>query len=160
MVVNHGTHYRWRGHTSRGSEMPWRGTRHGNGHDPCRSSRRVRPSSFCRTTCWNIIPANVVPATFRRFRSGGEEEGLQHRQSKHPTTTRLDNSTRRRSHTWWIRLHSLCVCISHDDPEGLMARLLPTPRMIRGSCSCSPSLQLPSPPGGSRSRLSHRWADH
>jgi hypothetical protein len=41
-----------------------------------------------------------------------------------------------------------------------MARLLPTPRMIRGSCSCSPSLQLPSPPGRSRSRLSHRWAVH
>jgi hypothetical protein len=41
-----------------------------------------------------------------------------------------------------------------------MARLLPTPQMIQGSCSCSPSLQLPSPPGGSRSQLSHRWADH
>jgi hypothetical protein len=41
-----------------------------------------------------------------------------------------------------------------------MARLLPTPSMIRGSCSCSPSLQLPSLPGGSRSWLSRRWADH
>jgi hypothetical protein len=41
-----------------------------------------------------------------------------------------------------------------------MARLLPTPRMIRGSCSCLPSLQLPSPSGGSHSRLSRRWVDH
>jgi hypothetical protein len=44
-------------------------------------------------------PANAVPTTFRRLGLGGEEEGLQHRQSKHPTTTRLDNSTRRRPHT-------------------------------------------------------------
>jgi hypothetical protein len=107
-----------------------------------------------------LSPANVVPTTFQRLGSGGEEEGLQHRQSKHPTTTRLENSTRRRSHTWWIRLRSLCACVPPDDPEGPMARLLPTPRMIRGSCSCLPSLQLPAPPGVSRSRLSRRWADH
>jgi hypothetical protein len=105
-------------------------------------------------------PANAVPTTFRCLGSGGEEEGLQHRQSKHPITTRLDNSTRRRPHTWWVRLRSLCACVPLDDPEGPMARLLPTPRMIRRSCSCSPSLQLPSPPGGSRSRLSRRWAEH
>jgi hypothetical protein len=105
-------------------------------------------------------PANAILTIFRRLGSGGEEEGLQHRQSKHPTTTRLDNSTRRRSHTWWIRLCSLCACVSPDDPEGPMARLLPTPRMIHGNFSCSPSLQLPSPSGGSRSRLSRRWADH
>jgi hypothetical protein len=49
-------------------------------------------------------PANAVPTTFQRLGTGGEEEGLQHRQSKHPTITRLDNSTRRRSHTWWIQL--------------------------------------------------------
>jgi hypothetical protein len=41
-----------------------------------------------------------------------------------------------------------------------MARLPPTPRIIRRSCSCLPSLQLPSPPGGSRSQSSHRWAEH
>jgi hypothetical protein len=158
---NHGTHYRWWGHTSRGREMPWRGTRHGNGHDPCRSSRRVRATSFRRTnTCWNIIPSKCGPYHLLALGSGGEEEGLQQRQNKHPTTTRLDNSTRRRSHTWWIRLRSLCACVPPDDPEGLMARLLPTLQMIRGSCSCSPSLQLPSPPGGSCSRLSRRWADH
>jgi hypothetical protein len=104
--------------------------------------------------------ANAVPSPFWHLGSGGEEEGLPHRQNKHPTTTRLDNSTRWRSHTWWIRLRSLCACVSPDDPEGPMARLLPTPRMIRGSCSCSPSLQFPSLPGGSHSRLSHRWADH
>jgi hypothetical protein len=34
-------------------------------------------------------PANAVPTTFRRLGSGGEEEGLQHRQSKHPTTFAL-----------------------------------------------------------------------
>jgi hypothetical protein len=90
-------------------------------------------------------PANAAPTTFQRLGSGGEEEGLQHRQCKHPITTRLDNSTRRRSHTWWIRLRSLCACVPPDDPEGPMARLQPTPRMIRGSCSCSPSIQLPSP---------------
>jgi hypothetical protein len=85
--------------------------------------------------------------------SGEEEEGLQHRQSKHQTTTRLDNSTRRRSHTWWIRLRLLCACVPPDNPEGPMARLLPTPQMIQGSCSCLPSLQLPSPLGGSRAAL-------
>jgi hypothetical protein len=41
-----------------------------------------------------------------------------------------------------------------------MARLLPTPRMSQKSCPCSSSLLPPSPPGGSRSQLSHRWADH
>jgi hypothetical protein len=49
-------------------------------------------------------PTNAVPTTFRRLGSGGEGEGLQHRQSKHLTNTRLDNSTRRRPHTWWVRL--------------------------------------------------------
>jgi hypothetical protein len=58
---NHGTHYWWRGHTSQGREMPRRGTRHGNGHDPCRSSRRVRPSNFCKITYWNIIPSKCSP---------------------------------------------------------------------------------------------------
>jgi hypothetical protein len=41
-----------------------------------------------------------------------------------------------------------------------MARLRPIPRMIRGSCSSLPSLQLPFPPGGSRSQLIRRWAEH
>jgi hypothetical protein len=58
---NHGTHCRWRGHTSRGHGMSRRVTRHGNGHDRCRSSRQVRPNSFCRTTCWNIIPGKYGP---------------------------------------------------------------------------------------------------
>jgi hypothetical protein len=104
-------------------------------------------------------PANALPTTFQRLGSGGGEEGLQHRQSKHPTNTKLDNSTRRRPYTWWVRLCFLYTCAPPDDPEGPMARLPPTPRMIRGSCSCSPSLQLPSLPGGSRFQLSHRWAD-
>jgi hypothetical protein len=60
------------------------------------------PAVFAEPPVGTSSPANVVPTTFRRLWSGGEEEGLQHRQSKHPTTTRLDNSTRRRSHTWWI----------------------------------------------------------
>jgi hypothetical protein len=96
---NHGTHCRWRGRTSQGHGMSRQGTCHGNSYNPCRCSRRVHPSSFCGTTCWNIIPANSVPATFWRLGSGGEEERLQHRQSKHPTNTRLDRSTRRRPHT-------------------------------------------------------------
>jgi hypothetical protein len=41
-----------------------------------------------------------------------------------------------------------------------MARLLPTPRMIRGSCSCSPSLWLPSLLGDSRSQSIRCWAEH
>jgi hypothetical protein len=102
-------------------------------------------------------PANLAPTTFWRLGLGGEAEGLQNRQLKHSTTTRLDNSTRWRLHTWWVRLQTLCVCVPPDDPEGPMARLLPTPWMIWGSCSCSPSLQLPSPPGGSRSWSSRRW---
>jgi hypothetical protein len=75
-------------------------------------------------------PANAVPTTFWRLGSGGEEEGLQHRRSKHPTTIRLDNSTRRRPHTWWVRLRSLYACVPPDGPEGLMARLLQTLQMI------------------------------
>jgi hypothetical protein len=35
---NHGTHCRWRGHTSQGRGMPRRGTHQGNSHDSCRSS--------------------------------------------------------------------------------------------------------------------------
>jgi hypothetical protein len=35
-----------------------------------------------------------------------------------------------------------------------MAKLRPTPWMIRGRCSSSPSLRLPFSPGGSRFRLS------
>jgi hypothetical protein len=105
-------------------------------------------------------PVNAVLTIFWPLGSGGEEEGLQHRQSKHPTTIRHDSSTRRRPYTWWVQLRSLYTCVPPDNPEGLMARLLPTPRMIQGSFSCSPSLQLPSPPGGSSSRLSRRWAEH
>jgi hypothetical protein len=105
-------------------------------------------------------PANSAPTTFWRLGSGGEAEGLQNKQSKHSTTTRFDNPIRRRLHTWRVRLRKLCICLPPDDPEGPIARLLPTPRMIRGSCSCSPSLWLPSLPGGSRSRSSRRWAEH
>jgi hypothetical protein len=39
-------------------------------------------------------PANSAPTTFWCLGSGGEVEGLQNRQHKHSTTTRLDNSTR------------------------------------------------------------------
>jgi hypothetical protein len=133
---NHGTHYRWWGHTSRGREMPRRGTHHGNGHDPAEVVDGSVPAVSAEPPAGTSSPANAVLTTFRRLGSGGEEEGLQHRQSKHPTTTRLDNSTRQRSHTWWIRLHSLCACVPPDDPE------------------------LPSTLGGSCSRLSHCWADH
>jgi hypothetical protein len=41
-----------------------------------------------------------------------------------------------------------------------MARLRSTPRMIRGSCSSSPSLWLPFPPGDSHFRSSRRRAEH
>jgi hypothetical protein len=58
---NHDTHCRWQGHTSRGRWMPRRGTRHGNGYGSCRCSRRVRPNSFCRVSCWNIIPSRRGP---------------------------------------------------------------------------------------------------
>jgi hypothetical protein len=95
-------------------------------------------------------PANLAPTTFWCLGSGGEAEGLQNRQRKHSTTTRFDNSTRQRLLTWWVRLHTLCVCEPPDNPEGQMARLLPTQQMIRGSCSCSPSLRLPSLPGSIR----------
>jgi hypothetical protein len=111
--------------------------------------------------CPSEVPATAMVTTPAEVVDGlgVEEEGLQHRQSKQPTHTRLDNSTRRRPHTWWVRLCLLYACVPPDDLEGLMARLLPTPRMIRGSCSCSPSLQLPSPPGVSRFQLSRRWAN-
>jgi hypothetical protein len=41
-----------------------------------------------------------------------------------------------------------------------MARLRSTSRMIRGSCSSSPSLRLPFPPRGSRFLSSPRRAEH
>jgi hypothetical protein len=47
-------------HQPRAREAPAR-YRHGNGHDPCRSSRRVHPSSFRRTNRWNIIPSRSGP---------------------------------------------------------------------------------------------------
>jgi hypothetical protein len=43
--------------------------------------------------------ANSASITFWRLGSGGEAEGLQNRQRKHSTTTRLDNSTRWQLHT-------------------------------------------------------------
>jgi hypothetical protein len=104
-------------------------------------------------------PANSVPITFWRLGSGGEAVGLQNRQSKHATTPISDNSTGQQLHTWGVRLHALYVCTLPDDPEGPMARLRPTPWMIWGSCPSLPSLQPLSPPGGSRSRSSHRWAE-
>jgi hypothetical protein len=85
------------------------------------------PAVSAESPASTSFPANAVSTTFWRLRLGGEEEGLQHRQRKNPTTTRLDNSTRRRSHTWWIQLRSLYPCVPPDDPEGPMARLLPTP---------------------------------
>jgi hypothetical protein len=41
-----------------------------------------------------------------------------------------------------------------------MVRLWPTPRMIRGSCSSSPSLRLPFLLGGSRFQSSRCRAEH
>jgi hypothetical protein len=120
---------------------------------------RSVPTVFAELPAGTSSLENTVPTTFWRLGSGGEEEGLQHKQSKHPTNTRLDNSTRRWPDTWWVRLCLLYACAPPDNPEGLMARLPPTPRMIRGSCSCSPSLQLPSPSRGSRFHLSCRRAD-
>jgi hypothetical protein len=118
------------------------------------------PAGSAEPPAGTSSPANSAPTTFWHLGSGGEEEGLQHRQNKHSTNTRLDRSTRRRPHTWWFRLYLLYACAPPDAPEGLMARLPPTPWMIRKSCSCSPSLQLPSLPGGSRSRSSRRWVEH
>jgi hypothetical protein len=118
---------------------------------------RSVPAVFAEPPTGTSSPANAVLTTFRRLGSGGEEEGPQHRQSKHPTITKLDNSTRWRSYTWWVRLCLLGVCVPLDDHERLMVRLLPTPRMMRGSGSYSPSLQPPSPVGASRSRLSRHW---
>jgi hypothetical protein len=105
-------------------------------------------------------PVNSAPITFWRLGSGGEAEGLQNRQCKHSTTPIFDNSTEQSLHTWGVRLHALYVCALPDDPEGPMARLRPIPRMIRGSCSSSPSLRLPFPLGGSRFRSSHHRAEH
>jgi hypothetical protein len=102
-------------------------------------------------------PANSVPVTFWRFGLGGEAEGLQNRQCQHATTLLFDNSIGQQLHTWGVRLHALYVCALPDDPEGPMAKLRPTPRMVRGSCSFSPSLQFPFPPGGFRSQSFHRW---
>jgi hypothetical protein len=95
---------------------------------------------------------NSAPITFWRLGPLGEAGGLQNRQCKHSTTPIFDNSTEQALHTWGVRLRALYVCALLDDPEGPMARLRPTPRMIRGSCSSSPSLRLPFPPGGSRFR--------
>jgi hypothetical protein len=102
--------------------------------------------------------AKSVPVTFWRLGSGGEAEGLQNRKCKHATTLLFDNSTGQQLHTWGVRLYALCVCALSDDPEGPLAMLRPTPRMIRGSYS-SLSLRLPSPPGGSRFQWSRCRAE-
>jgi hypothetical protein len=104
--------------------------------------------------------ANSVPITFWRLGSGGEAEGLQNRQCKHSTTPIFGNSTGQQLHTWGVRLHVLYVCTLPDDPEGPMARLRPTPRMIWGSCSSSPSLRLPFLPRGSCFQSSRCRAEH
>jgi hypothetical protein len=105
-------------------------------------------------------PVNSAPITFWRLGSGGEAEGLQNRQCKHSTTPIFDNSSEQPLHTWGVRLRALYVCALPDDPEGPMARLRPTLRMIQGSCSSSPSLRLPFPSMDSRSRSSCHWAEH
>jgi hypothetical protein len=103
----------------------------------------VSAASSARTSS----PANSVLVTFWRLGSGGEAEGLQNRQCKHATTLLFDNSTGQQLHTWGVRLHALYVCALPDDPEGPLAKLRPTPRMIRGSCSSLLSLRFPFPPG-------------
>jgi hypothetical protein len=45
------------------------------------------PAVFAEPLAGTSYPANAVPTTFRHLGSGGEEKGLQHRQSKHPTTS-------------------------------------------------------------------------
>jgi hypothetical protein len=107
-----------------------------------------------------LSPANSAPITFWQLGLGGEAEGLQNGQCKHSATPIFGNSTGQQLHTWGFRLHALYICALSDDPEGPMARLRPTPRMIRGSCSSSPSLRLPFPPGGSYFRSSRRRAEH
>jgi hypothetical protein len=101
---------------------------------------------------------NSAPITFWRLGSGGEAKGLQNRQCKHSTIPIFDNSTEQPLYTW--KLRALYVCALPDDPEGPMARIRPTPWMIRGSCSSLPSLRLPFPPGGSRFWSSRRRAEH
>jgi hypothetical protein len=116
------------------------------------------PAVSAASSAGTSSPAKSVPVTFRRLGSGGEAERLQNRQCKHATTLLFDNSTGQQLHTWGVRLHALCVCALSDDPEGPLATLRPTPRMIRGSCSSLP-LWLPFPPGGSRFQLSRCRAE-
>jgi hypothetical protein len=95
--------------------------------------------------------ANSALITFWRLGSEGDAGGLQNRQCKHSTTPIFYNSTEQPLHDWGFDYVRLL-----DDPEGPMTRLRLTPRMIRGSCSSSPSLRLPFPSGGSRFRSSRR----
>jgi hypothetical protein len=53
----------------------------------------------------------------------------------------------------------LSICAQPDDPAGPKAEFRPTPRMVRGSCSFSPSLQFPFPLGGSRFCLYRRLVE-
>jgi hypothetical protein len=43
------------------------------------------PAVSAEPPAGTLSPANAVLTTFQRVGSGGEEEGLQHKQSKHPT---------------------------------------------------------------------------
>jgi hypothetical protein len=101
-------------------------------------------------------PANSVLVTFWRLGSGGEAKGLQNRQCQHATTLIFNKFTGQQLHIWGVRLYALYVCALSDNPEGSLARLRPTPWMIRGSCSSLPSLRSLFPPGGSRFRSYRR----
>jgi hypothetical protein len=117
------------------------------------------PAVSAASSAGTSLPANSVSTTFWRLGSEGEAEGLQQRQCQHATIPIFDNSPRQQLHTWGVRLHAHSVCAQPDDPEGPMAKLRSTPRMVWGSCSFSPSLRFPFPPGGSRSRSFCRLAE-
>jgi hypothetical protein len=76
------------------------------------------PAVSAASSAGTSSSVNSVPTTFWRLGSGGEAEEL------------------------GVRLHALYVCALPDDPKGPMAKLRSTPRIVRGSCSFSPSLHF------------------
>jgi hypothetical protein len=117
------------------------------------------PAVSAASSAGTSFPANPVSTTSWRLGLGEEVDGLQKRQCWHGIIPIFENSTGQQFHTWRIRLHALSVHALSDDPAGPKAEFWSTPRMVWGSCSSSPSLRFPFPPGGSHFWLFRRLVE-
>jgi hypothetical protein len=100
-----------------------------------------------RIICWNIIPSEFGLGHLLALGVGRRSRRTIKRQCQHATIPIFDNSPGQQLHSCGARLRVHSVCVQPDVPAGPKAEFRSTPRMVRGSCSFSPSLQFPFPPG-------------